>query len=141
MRLKVSHPRRVLAVAWTLEWLFRDGFAYPSNSHLVAESGLTRDQVERALKQLADAKVIIRIQVEGARRIYPAIPATSTGGDARQPARHVDGSTTRRCGTPETRHVDRKSPAALAGRNTKNTQDRPPTAATSEEKDRDKCPF
>lgn len=78
-----SEHARVLKVAWALEWLMHDGFAFPQNDFLSAETGVAVEAVQRALKALEDSGAIIRKRVGPQRRIYPA--------DGLMGDRHGDG--------------------------------------------------
>lgn len=68
-----------LRVAWALEQLFavKEGFAFPSNSHLAKATGLAENHVEAAITALDRAGAIIRTRLRegptrGGRRIFPA---------------------------------------------------------------------
>jgi hypothetical protein len=68
---------RVLRVAWALEWLFKDGFAYPTDSYLSRKLDMPVNKVQAALKALEDGGAIYRASTyirrdQLQRRIWPS---------------------------------------------------------------------
>lgn len=73
-----AEKARSIRVAWALEWLFqRSGYAYPTDSFLMRETGLPVAKVQAALHDLEKGGAIIRTHIirSGSvtqRRIWPA---------------------------------------------------------------------
>jgi hypothetical protein len=73
---RFARSARVMHVAWTLEWLLKDGYAYATDAYLSRETGIPVNKIQEALKALEDAGVIVRASVfvdgKPRRRIWPS---------------------------------------------------------------------
>ena len=89
---------RMLVLAWNLEWLFKDGFAYVSDSYLSRKLGIPVNKIQDSLKALEDGGAIYRASVfvdgkaqrriwpskEIVRRMYPVTGGSDTPSDGMQ---------------------------------------------------------
>jgi hypothetical protein len=75
---RIDREARLLKLAWRLEGLFGPGgYAFPTNGHLVAATGIPANKINDALQGLEEAGAIIRTRVKTPdgrfqRRLYPA---------------------------------------------------------------------
>lgn len=81
---------RCVRLAWVLADLFHyaRGFAYPSDPFLVKQTGLPLNKLQATLTTLDRGGGIVRVHAisdgKPQRRIYPALPPGSGGGDTPQ---------------------------------------------------------
>jgi hypothetical protein len=73
---RFARSARVLHVAWNLEWLFKDGYAFPTDSYLSRKLQVPVNKIQDTLKALEDAGAIYRASVirqgKALRRIWPS---------------------------------------------------------------------
>lgn len=74
--LEIGSEPRCLKLAWSLQSLFKRGFAYPSDKHLSRATGVPSDKISEGLGKLETIGAIIRthsiVDDKRQRRIWPS---------------------------------------------------------------------